>query len=93
MWKKLRDKATRGAMKVMSSERAQKVLDSDEFQEAVLRAVITGMRVKRDLSDARRAIASQLEVSPDDDLSSLKEELDERVQRLQEEGEGAQPDT
>ena len=88
MWKKLKDRAVSGAMKVVSSERARKVMDSEEFQSAVIRAVTTGMRVKRDLAEARRVLAKQLDVATGDDLADLKREIDRlerRVRDLREE--------
>lgn len=90
MWKKLKDRAVSGAMKVVSSDRARKVMDSEEFQSAVFRAVTTGMRVKRDLSEARKVLAKQLDVATGDDLADLKRELDRlerRVRDLKEENE------
>jgi hypothetical protein len=82
MWKKLKDRAVSGAMKVASSDRARKVMDSDEFQSAVFRAVTTGLRVKRDLAEARRVLAKQLDVATGDDLADLKRELDRLERRV-----------
>jgi ubiquinone biosynthesis protein UbiJ len=92
MWKRLKDRATRGAMKVVNSERAKRVLNSEEFQDAVVRAVTTGLRVRRDLSEARRALAAQLEIATGDDLADLKrqlEALEERMETLGDERSGS----
>ena len=53
-----------------------------------MRAMTTGLRVKRDLAEARRALANQLEIATGDDLAELKREmerLEAQVEKLREE--------
>jgi polyhydroxyalkanoate synthesis regulator phasin len=80
MLKDLKDKALSGAMKIMQTEQAQKVMNSPDVQKAMFRAFQTSMKVKGDISDASRNMAKKLNFATNDDLQDLKRTID-RLER------------
>ncbi len=80
MWKNLKDKALSGAMKVIQTDQAQKMMNSPEVQKAMFRAFQTSMKVKSDVSDTGRTLAKRLNFATNDDLQDLKRNID-RLER------------
>ncbi len=90
MFKKLKDAALEGAMKAMGNDQVQKMVNSPEMQKIMFRALQTGMKVKNDVTDARRVLAERMNVATGDDLEDLKRKLDRlerKVQNLRDENE------
>ncbi len=80
MLKSLKDKAMSGAMKVMQSDKARKMMSSAEFQKVMMKAFETGFRVKQDLDSAKKTVARSLNVATGDDLADMKRTID-RLER------------
>ena len=75
-----KDGLLKGAMKVMQSERAQKLMTNESVQSAIGKAFQTGFAVKEELDESKQKFAKKLNLATGDDLRTMKRELD-RLQR------------
>ena len=90
MFKKLKDKALENAMKAMGNDKVQQAMNSPEFQNFVMRAFQTGMKVKTDMDEVRQTLVKRMNVATGDDLEDLKRTLDlleRKVRDLKDENE------
>lgn len=80
MLKDLKNKALALGMKAMDTDAAKKVMSSDDFQSFAMKAMQTGFKVRQDLDSAKKMVAQRLNVATEDDLKSLKRQID-RLER------------
>ena len=82
MFKRFKDKALEGAVKIMKSEQAQKIIASPDVQKAMFKAFETGFKVKEDITNTRKVVAKRLNIVTGDDLVDLKHKLDHLERRV-----------
>ena len=71
-----------GAMKVMQSDTARKVMSSPHFQNAMAFAFKTTFKVKNDIDSARKNVASALNLVTKDELRDLQRNVERLERRL-----------
>ena len=76
----LKDKAMQTAMRIMQNKRVQKAMQNPKVQRAFSEAIDRGARIKRDIEQLKRQMATRLDLATEDDLQSMKMEL-QRLQR------------
>ena len=82
MFKRFKNKALEGAVKLMQSEQAQKIITSPDVQKAMFKAFETGFKVKEDITNTRKVVAKRLNIATGDDLVDLKRKLDHLERRV-----------
>lgn len=68
------------AMRLMQNKRVQQAMQSPRLQQAVSRAIERGTSIKAEIDELKRTMVERLDLATEDDLRSMKLEL-ERLQR------------
>lgn len=76
-----KDKAMQTAMRLMQNKKVQKAMENPKVQQVFSTAIDRSVKIQRDFRDIKQQFAAQLELATEDDLESMKMEL----QRLREE--------
>jgi hypothetical protein len=76
----LKDKAMQTAMRLMQNKRVQQAMQNPKVQRAFSEAIDRGARIKRDIEQLKRQMATRLDLATEDDLQSMKMEL-QKLQR------------
>lgn len=73
----LKDKALQQAMRLMQNRQVQKAMQNPRVQQAVTDAFARGARLKKDVERLRQRMVDQLDLATEDDLRSMKSELEQ----------------
>lgn len=83
--KEIKQRAMNGAMKLMQTDTAQKVMSKPEFQKAMAWAFQTSVKVKDNIEDTKKKLAKRFAVATEDDLKDLKRtiaRLERKVKKM-----------
>ncbi len=72
----LKDDLLNGALKALQSPTAQKILNNEKVQKGVAKAFRTSYELKNGIDERREDIVRRFNLATQDDLRSMKRELD-----------------
>lgn len=82
MSKSLKDDLLNSAMKALQSETAQKIMNNEKVQQGVARAFRATYEIKSGFDEKREEFARRFNLATQDDLRSMKRDLDRLTRQV-----------
>lgn len=78
----IKDQLLNSAMKVMQSETARKVMSNERFQQGMAFAFRTTFKVRNEIDEGKKRIATRLNLVTKDELRDLRRTVERLERRL-----------
>lgn len=78
----MKEKLMSGAMKVMQSDTARKVMSSQQFQNAMAFAFRTTFKVRNEVDNAKKKVANTFNLVTRDEVRELRRSVERLERRL-----------